>query len=51
MTPNSIELRDLTGIDNLPHAAAKDLCQQGAKAVLVKTSHDSRRWYRAIFIR
>ena len=35
--PNStIELRDLTGIDNL-HAAAKDLCQQGAKAVLVKT--------------
>lgn len=41
MTPNSIELRDLTGIDNL-HAAAKDLCQQGAKAVLVKTSHDSQ---------
>ena len=35
MTPNSIELRDLTGIDNL-HAAAKDLCQQGAKAVIAK---------------
>lgn len=41
MTPNSIELRDLTGIDNL-HRAAKSLCQQGAKAVLVKTSHDSQ---------
>lgn len=41
MTPNSIELRDLTGMDNL-HTAAKALCQQGAKAVLVKTSHDSQ---------
>lgn len=40
VTPNSIELRDLTGIDNL-HLAAKDLCQRGAKAVLIKTSHDS----------
>lgn len=40
ITPNSIELRDLTGIDNL-HAAAKDLCQRGANAVLIKTSHDS----------
>lgn len=40
VTPNSIELRDLTGIDNL-YLAAKDLCQRGAKAVLIKTSHDS----------
>lgn len=40
VTPNSIELRDLTGMDNL-HLAAKDLCQRGANAVLVKTSHDS----------
>ncbi|MGL5252819.1 MAG: hydroxymethylpyrimidine/phosphomethylpyrimidine kinase [Moraxella sp.] len=41
VTPNSLELRDLTGIDNL-HNAAKDICQRGAKAVLVKTSHDSQ---------
>lgn len=40
VTPNSIELRDLTGIDNL-HLAAKDLCRRGANAVLIKTSHDS----------
>ncbi|ELA09717.1 putative phosphomethylpyrimidine kinase [Moraxella macacae 0408225] len=40
VTPNSHELRDLTGIDNL-HKAAKDLCERGAKAVLVKTAHDS----------
>ena len=40
VTPNSIELRDLTGMDNL-HLAAKDLCQRGANAVLIKTSHDS----------
>ncbi len=40
MTPNSHELRDLAGMDNL-HKAAKDLIQQGAKAVLVKTSHDN----------
>lgn len=40
MTPNSHELRDLSGMDNL-HNGAKDLCQRGAKAVLVKTSHDS----------
>lgn len=40
MTPNSIELRDLTGIDNLHHAAI-DLCARGAQAVLVKTSHDT----------
>ncbi|MFW2177712.1 MULTISPECIES: hydroxymethylpyrimidine/phosphomethylpyrimidine kinase [unclassified Moraxella] len=39
-TPNSIELRDLTGIDNL-HKASQDLLQRGAKAVLIKTSHDS----------
>ncbi len=42
VTPNSHELRDLTGIDNL-HDGAKDLCQRGAKAVLVKTSHDNDR--------
>ncbi|WP_410472535.1 hydroxymethylpyrimidine/phosphomethylpyrimidine kinase [Faucicola mancuniensis] len=41
VTPNSHELRDLTGIDDL-HLGAKQLCQQGAKAVLVKTSHDSQ---------
>lgn len=39
-TPNSIELRDLTGIDNL-HDAAKGLIKRGTQAVLVKTSHDS----------
>lgn len=41
VTPNSFELRDLTGIDNL-HIAAKDLCQRGANAVLIKTAHDSQ---------
>lgn len=41
VTPNSIELRDLTGMDNL-HLGAKDLCQRGANAVLIKTSHDSQ---------
>lgn len=41
VTPNSLELRDLTGIDNL-YLAAKDLCQRGADAVLIKTSHDSQ---------
>lgn len=41
VTPNSLELRDLTGIDNL-NLAAKDLCQRGANAVLIKTSHDSQ---------
>lgn len=40
-TPNSIELRDLTGIDNL-HKAAKDLMARGTHAVLIKTSHDSQ---------
>lgn len=40
VTPNSIELRDLTGIDNL-HKASGELIKQGANAVLVKTSHDS----------
>lgn len=39
-TPNSLELRDLTGIDNL-HKASHELLKQGAKAVLIKTSHDS----------
>lgn len=41
VTPNSLELRDLTGIDNL-HKAANDLCQRGARAVLVKTAHDNQ---------
>lgn len=40
ITPNSHELKDLTGIDDL-HEAAKDLCQRGAKAVLVKTAHEN----------
>lgn len=40
LTPNSHELRDMAGIDGL-HKGAKDLCGRGAKAVLVKTSHDS----------
>lgn len=40
MTPNSHELRDLSGMDNLQQGA-KELCQRGANAVLVKTSHDS----------
>lgn len=39
-TPNSIELRDLTGMDNL-HKASDELIKQGAKAVLIKTSHDT----------
>lgn len=39
MTPNSHELRALSGLDDL-HEAAKRLCAQGANAVLVKTSHD-----------
>lgn len=41
VTPNSHELRDLTGIDNL-HKASFDLCQRGAKSVLIKTSHDNQ---------
>lgn len=39
VTPNTHELRALTGIDDL-HQAAKALNAQGVKAVLVKTSHD-----------
>lgn len=39
ITPNSHELRALTQQQDL-HTAAKQLCQQGIKAVLVKTSHD-----------
>lgn len=39
MTPNSHELRALSGEQDL-HCGAKKLCQQGVKAVLVKTSHD-----------
>lgn len=39
ITPNTHELRALSGEDDL-HLAAKKLCQQGVKAVLVKTSHD-----------
>lgn len=39
ITPNSLELRILTNEQNL-HTAAQKLCKQGAKAVLVKTSHD-----------
>lgn len=41
VTPNSIELRDLTGIDDL-HKAAQDLIARGTHAVLIKTSHDSQ---------
>lgn len=39
-TPNSLELRDLTGIDNL-HKACHELLKQGAKAILLKTSHEA----------
>lgn len=39
ITPNTHELRALSGEDDL-HLGAKKLCQQGANAVLVKTSHD-----------
>lgn len=39
ITPNTHELRALSGKDDL-HNAAKTLCQNGVKAVLVKTSHD-----------
>lgn len=39
-TPNSHELRDLTGIDALDKAA-RDLCQRGCHAVLVKTAHEN----------
>lgn len=39
ITPNTHELRALTDEQDL-HLAAKKLCQLGAKAVLVKTSHD-----------
>lgn len=40
VTPNSHELRDLSGVDNLV-LGAKEICKQGAKSVLIKTSHDS----------
>ena len=39
VTPNTYELRALSGEQDL-HAGAKNLCAQGAHAVLVKTSHD-----------
>lgn len=39
LTPNTHEIRALSGKQNL-HDAAKALNDQGAKAVLVKTSHD-----------
>lgn len=39
ITPNTHELRALSGEQDL-HTAAKKLCQNGVKAVLVKTSHD-----------
>lgn len=39
VTPNTHELRALSGENDL-HLGAKKLCQQGANAVLVKTSHD-----------
>lgn len=39
ITPNTHELRALSGEQDL-HLGAKRLCKQGAKAVLVKTSHD-----------
>lgn len=39
ITPNTHELRALSGETDL-HLGAKKLCEQGVKAVLVKTSHD-----------
>lgn len=39
VTPNTHEARALSGCHNL-HKAAKNLCKAGAKAVLIKTSHD-----------
>lgn len=39
ITPNTHELRALSAEQDL-HIAAKKLCNQGAQAVLVKTSHD-----------
>lgn len=39
ITPNTHELRALSGKQDL-HLGAKTLCQNGVKAVLVKTSHD-----------
>lgn len=39
ITPNTHELRALSGEQDL-HLGAKKLCQNGVKAVLVKTSHD-----------
>lgn len=39
ITPNTHELRALSGEQDL-HDGARKLCAQGAKAVLVKTSHD-----------
>lgn len=39
ITPNTHELRALSGEQDL-HSGAKQLCAQGAHAVLVKTSHD-----------
>lgn len=40
VTPNSIELRQLAGKENLVEAA-KQLCDWGAGAVLVKTAHEA----------
>lgn len=39
LTPNTYELRALSGVDDL-HTGAKILCDKGVNAVLVKTSHD-----------
>lgn len=39
ITPNTHELRALSGEQDL-HVGAKKLCNEGAQAVLVKTSHD-----------
>lgn len=39
ITPNTHELRALSGEQDL-HEGAKKLCDEGAQAVLVKTSHD-----------
>ena len=39
ITPNTHELRALSGEQDL-HIGAQKLCEQGAHAVLVKTSHD-----------
>ena len=40
LTPNTVELRALTGLDNL-EAATQKLFEMGAKAVLVKGGHEA----------